>query len=157
MTLSLDEAMAGLLGVRTADFDAHAFAAHRYANGCTPLFWVSSLCPKSPIELARFLIEAGADINARSTAGATSLHYAVVAGDPALCSFLVESGADAQALDNQGWRPVSLIQISRALDVGVEVAGRKKVRKSKEHMKAEADRQLIRNVLSSGCQVVLGA
>lgn len=157
MTLSLDEAMAGLLGVGTADFDAHAFAVHRYSNGCTPLFWVSSLCPKSPIELARLLIEAGADINARSSAGATSLHYAVVAGNPALCSFLVESCADAQAIDAQGRRPVSLIQLSRALDVGVGVASRKKVRKSKDHLKAEADRQLIRKTLSRGCQAVLGA
>lgn len=50
-------------------------------------------------EAARFLIEAGADVNWRDGEGIAPLAYASVMGDPALAGLLIERGAKVDAQD----------------------------------------------------------
>lgn len=59
--------------------------------GITPLHWA---CSK---EMAQFLIENGADINATDTNGETPLHMASGNGQIEVVSLLIENGADVNA------------------------------------------------------------
>jgi len=54
------------------------------------------------VELARFLVEYGADVTARDKYGSTPLHQASVKGNVNLIRFLVDQGADANAQDEDG-------------------------------------------------------
>jgi ankyrin repeat protein len=53
-------------------------------------------------EIARPLIAAGADVNARQQGGVTPLQEAAMNGKPDLCRLLLEHGADLSARDDEG-------------------------------------------------------
>jgi len=76
----------------------------------TPLHWAS--CSR---DLARLLIERGADAAAQDKHGWTRLHRASSAGNLDLSQLLIEHGADAAAQDEHGWTP--LHQVSERSDV----------------------------------------
>jgi ankyrin repeat protein len=53
------------------------------------------------VEVARFLLEKGADINCRGFFGAPGLHWAAINGHRPMVEFLIASGADLQLRDTQ--------------------------------------------------------
>lgn len=68
----------------------------------TPLH---SACAISHLELAKLLLENGADVNARQSSGVTPLHSAAHNGQLALAQLLVTSGADVSAKTDDGQTP----------------------------------------------------
>jgi ankyrin repeat protein len=57
--------------------------------------------------IARLLVDAGADVNARQQAGITPLHETAQNGDLELTQLLLDHGADPSALDDQGKTPAA--------------------------------------------------
>jgi ankyrin repeat protein len=76
-------------------------------GGVTPLMHAAAL--GSP-DTMRLLLDKGADVNARSAAGATALMWA--AADPAKVRLLVERGADVKAVSESGRTALLLAAMS---------------------------------------------
>src|SRR5262249_42470887 len=55
-----------------------------------------------PLDIAKGLLERGAEVNAKSKAGVTALMVAAAHNNPPMIGLLIESGADIAAKDNQG-------------------------------------------------------
>jgi ankyrin repeat protein len=55
-----------------------------------------------PIDIAKGLIERGANVNAQSTKSVTALMIAATHNNPPMIGLLMESGADASLKDDQG-------------------------------------------------------
>ncbi|HAN63920.1 MAG TPA: quinoprotein dehydrogenase-associated putative ABC transporter substrate-binding protein [Rhizobiales bacterium] len=83
------------------------------AEGLTPLMVAAAqtapaegamFLPSStrPIDIAKSLIERGANVNAQSTKGVTALMIAATHNNPPMIGLLMESGADASLKDDQG-------------------------------------------------------
>ncbi len=68
----------------------------RNTSDMTPLMMVSD------VETAKYLIDNGADVNARDQGGKTALMYASGRGKTDLVKFLIQSGADVNITDDQG-------------------------------------------------------
>ena len=60
-------------------------------------------CSEDALELARMLIEAGADVGAASEEGFTALHCASESASQPLVALLLDAGARVNATDNSGW------------------------------------------------------
>jgi ankyrin repeat protein len=58
-------------------------------------------CRNGHTDAARFLLERGADVDARGFFGATGLHWAAINGHVDTVRFLLEAGADATLRDTQ--------------------------------------------------------
>ena len=69
--------------------------------GATPLH---SAVMNGHIEIARLLLQNGADVNAKDNDGYTPLHWAAFQGHIDILHLLVENGADLEAQENDGWR-----------------------------------------------------
>ncbi|HVG90054.1 MAG TPA: ankyrin repeat domain-containing protein [Alphaproteobacteria bacterium] len=80
------------------------------------------------IEVARFLLEKGADINCRGFFGAPGLHWAAIRGHKAMVEFLIGHGADLTLRDQQfnstalGWalegKQTEIAELLKARGVG---------------------------------------
>ncbi|RYP73942.1 hypothetical protein DL769_004113 [Monosporascus sp. CRB-8-3] len=57
-------------------------------------------------DVARLLLDKGADITAKDNDGWTPLHYAARYGHEAVTRLLLDKGADITAKDNNGWTPL---------------------------------------------------
>ena len=75
------------------------------ADQLTALHWAAG---RGRLNVARFLIEKGADINVRSGTEGTPLHEAVWRRRLEMIGFLVESGADINFANRDGDTPVDL-------------------------------------------------
>lgn len=58
------------------------------------------------IDIVKHLVQNGPDINVKSKAGYTPLHYAAKFNTPKVIHFLIQSGADLEIRDNSGKCPV---------------------------------------------------
>jgi hypothetical protein len=70
-------------------------------NGSTPLHYTAL---NGLIEIARLLLQNGAEVNAKDSDGETPLHLAAFQGHVDILHLLVENGADLEAEDDGGWR-----------------------------------------------------
>jgi uncharacterized protein len=57
------------------------------------------------VSLARLLLEAGAEVDARYDGGSIALHVAAMTGDEELIRLLLRSGADRTVRNDDGDRP----------------------------------------------------
>jgi ankyrin repeat protein len=76
-------------------------------GGVTPLMYAAAL---GSLDTMRLLLDKGADVNAKSAAGATALMWA--AADPAKVRLLVERGADVKAVSESGRTALLLAAMS---------------------------------------------
>ncbi len=65
--------------------------AFRRGDGLSDAFYIA--CRNGHVEVARFLAEAGADLDARGYFGASALHWAALNGREAVVRWLIEAGA----------------------------------------------------------------
>ena len=88
-----------------APIDAIFIAPGITTSGATPLH-LAVLCDQG--EIARFLIEKRANLNARARNehGGTPLHWAAALGRFAMAKRLIEAGADVNTRDNNGFTPL---------------------------------------------------
>jgi hypothetical protein len=71
--------------------------------GLRPLAWAALL---GNVQTLQFLIEQGAEVNARNRDGSTPLHFAAFAGQVEAVELLLKSGAKAAARDSEGRPPL---------------------------------------------------
>jgi ankyrin repeat protein len=69
----------------------------------TPLMFA---CERGREEVARLLIDKGADVNVQNNEGSSVLWYACLQDIPAVVKLLVERGADPMIASNGGWTPL---------------------------------------------------
>ncbi|NOX55854.1 MAG: hypothetical protein GXP27_15710 [Planctomycetes bacterium] len=95
-----------------ADINARFVAPGIPASGATPLH-LAVLADQR--EVARYLIQHGADLNAkaRDEHGGTPLHWAAALGRFEMARILIEAGADVNARDNHGFTPLDATQYER--------------------------------------------
>jgi ankyrin repeat protein len=65
-------------------------------------------CRNAHLGVARLLIDASAEVNARNAAGATPLHEAALGGDARLARLLIALGANPAARDRRGRTPATV-------------------------------------------------
>jgi uncharacterized protein len=82
--------------------DARALSINAMRN--TPLH--AALAGPRGMEVARLLVDAGAEVNARQHGGYTALHAAAQHGDVALIDLLLDHGADPDQAAEDGRRPI---------------------------------------------------
>ena len=87
------------------DIDAAFVAPGVFASGATPLHMA---VVSDQLEIARFLIEKGANINApaKDEYGGTPLHWAAVLGRVEMARQLIDAGANVNATDKNGYTPL---------------------------------------------------
>jgi ankyrin repeat protein len=81
-------------------------------GGNTPL-WFAAQGPRSGLEVARLLINAGAEINARGEHGRTALHIAAAWGHLDVVQLLLAHGADPVIRDDEGLTPAIMAARSK--------------------------------------------
>lgn len=79
---------------------------YRDAGGATPLALATSM---SAVEKASFLLEQGADPNARNNVGNTALHLAAIRDLPELVEALLSKGADYTLKNDEGLRAMDMV------------------------------------------------
>ncbi|MBK5199226.1 MAG: quinoprotein dehydrogenase-associated putative ABC transporter substrate-binding protein [Methyloceanibacter sp.] len=93
------------------------------AEGLTPLMVAAAqsapaegamFLPSStrPIDIAKGLIERGANVNAQSTKGVTALMIAAVHNNPPMIGLLMESGADTSLKNDQGQTAANVAELN---------------------------------------------
>lgn len=86
-------------------------------DGLTPLHLAIQM---GRADVAKLLIECGADVNARDSDGRTPLHYAALQGQTSTAEALLAHGADVNAVDYHG---LTVLQAAGGGDSGVKKAG----------------------------------
>jgi ankyrin repeat protein len=66
-----------------------------------------------PLEIAKLLIEKGADVNAQSKNGTTPLMVAATHNNPPMIGLLIESGADVALKNKQGKTAAEVAELNK--------------------------------------------
>ena len=69
-----------------------------------------------PLDIAKGLLERGADVNAKSKAGVTALMVAAAHNNPPMIGLLIESGADTAAKNNQGKTAEDVAEMNKNME-----------------------------------------
>jgi len=110
-----------------------AFVTARSADGFTALHYPAFFGGDDAAETAQALIDAGAEVNARSENDFSVLpiHSAVAGGHDAVVAVLIDAGADINARQRHGWTSLhgaaqngSLASVARLLAAGADPAAR---------------------------------
>jgi peptidoglycan/LPS O-acetylase OafA/YrhL len=80
--------------------------------GVTPLNWAAM---RGDTEAIRFLIDAGADVNAKNKDGSTALHSAAFLGRDAAAELLIKNGAITTARNLRGQTPLDVTKVDWSL------------------------------------------
>ena len=97
----LDSAGSGNVAVVRLFVEAGMSVETTYASGgLTVLSWAAGF---GHLEVVKYLVGQGADVNATRDNGRPVLHSAAISGDLAVVQYLVEQGADVTATDNDGY------------------------------------------------------
>ena len=108
-----------------------AAATARSADGFTALHYPAFFGRGEAAEASRVLLNAGADVNARSdnSLSVLPIHSAVAGGHDEVVAVLVDAGADVNATQRHGWTPLhgaahngSLASVERLLAAGADPA-----------------------------------
>ena len=83
-------------------------------NGCTPLLVASD---QGHVDVARLLIEAGADIDEAKYDGATPLFIASQRGHVEVVKALLDGGADATQATNFGMTPLMIAKLMNHAEI----------------------------------------
>ena len=119
-----------LAGLLIAD---RGLATARSADGFTALHFPAFFGIGDPAGASRVLIDAGADVNARSanSFSVLPLHSAVAGGHDEVVAVLIDASADVNATQPHGWTPLlgaarngSLASVDRLLAAGADPAAR---------------------------------
>ena len=70
--------------------------------GETPLIRAAKASGDAGLEVARLLLEAGADVNSQGTHGAAALHFACMNSNVKVAELLLEHGADQRLRGKSG-------------------------------------------------------
>ena len=106
-------------------------ATARTADGFTALHYPAFFGGENAAEVAQVLIDAGADVNARSDNefSVLPIHSAVAGGHDDVAAVLIDAGADVNARQSNGWTPLhgaalngSFASIERLLASGADPA-----------------------------------
>lgn len=74
--------------------------------GDTPLFYVSA---KGAKDIARILIDSGADVSLANNVSELPLHVAARNGSKEIIKMLIDAGADVNASNNAGQTPLFML------------------------------------------------
>jgi ankyrin repeat protein len=108
-------------------------ATERSPDGFTALHYPAFFGRGDAAAVSRALLEAGADVNARSSNdfAVLPIHSAVAGGHDDVAAVLIEAGADVNATQRHGWTPLhgaaqngSLATVTRLLAAGADRAAR---------------------------------
>lgn len=84
-------------------------------NGMTMLMWA---CDRGQLEIVRYLVERGADLNKQDSDGQTCLHYAVSCEHLDIVRFLIGlKGIDRNLEDSDGQKPIDMTQNNEIIQV----------------------------------------
>jgi len=100
--------------VKGLTIDPKDVNSHHFSDQSTPLHLS---CRKGHTDIARFLVEYGADTAAQDKHGSTPLHEASWNGHLDITRFLVEHGANAAAQDQCGLSPLHLASSKGHLNI----------------------------------------
>ncbi len=102
---NMDEIVKLLIG-------AGAAVDERLRDSSTPLM---SACLRGNVSLVKILLNAGADVNAKTISGETALnYYAADEGNDTIISLLLKAGADVNAKADDGWTALMNASASRS-------------------------------------------
>lgn len=87
------------------DVDVVSGRAANGDGGNTALWFAAQGPWPRGVDVARVLIEAGADVNRRCEHGRTALHMAASWGHADVVQFLMQHGANAELVDEEGLTP----------------------------------------------------
>jgi ankyrin repeat protein len=152
-------ALGRLERVRALLADDPSLATAPSPDGFSALHYPAFFGRGEAAALSRALLDAGADVNARSQNdfAVLPIHSAVAGGHDSVVAVLVEAGADVHATQRHGWTPLqgaaqngSLPSVERLLAAGADPAARNDDGATAEELARAAGHDAIADRLAAG-------